>query len=44
MIATGQYPELVLLNGSPNGVRLNIGQAVKLAWIKEFATFENFIR
>ena len=29
MIATNQYPELVLLNGSLNGVRLNIGQAKK---------------
>ena len=29
MIATNQYPELVLLNGSPNGVRMSIGQAVK---------------
>ena len=29
MIATNQYPELVLLNGSPNGVKMSIGQAVK---------------
>jgi len=29
MIATNQYPELVLLNGSLNGVRLSIWQAKK---------------
>jgi len=29
MITTGQYPELRLLNGSLNGVKLSIGQAVK---------------
>jgi len=29
MVDTGQHPELALLNGSLNGVRLNIGQAVK---------------
>jgi len=29
MILTEQYPELVLLNGSLNGVKLSIGAAVK---------------
>lgn len=29
LVKSGQYPELRLLNGSLNGVRLTIGQAVK---------------
>jgi len=43
MITTGQYPELRLLNGSLNGVKLSIGQAVKAKKKRHEARLSGYI-